>query len=74
MSRSQSTFSPEPHFAQQLDILQQQSPNKYLQMAKDVTKIAVHKQGKEKSKENSHRNNSQADSTIPRMKDSHSSL
>jgi hypothetical protein len=74
MSRSQSTFSPEPHFAQQLDALQQQSPNKYLQTAKDVTKTAVHKQGKEKSKENSHRNISQADSTIPRMKDSHSSL
>jgi hypothetical protein len=26
MSRSQSTFSPEPHFAQQLNVLQQQSP------------------------------------------------
>jgi hypothetical protein len=34
MSRNQSTFSPEPHFAQQLDILQQQSPNKYIQTAK----------------------------------------
>jgi hypothetical protein len=43
-------------------------------MVKDVTKTAVHKQGKEKSKENSHRNISQADSTMPRMKDSHSSL
>jgi hypothetical protein len=38
MSRSQSTFSPEPRFAQQLDVLQQQNPNKYLQTAKDVTK------------------------------------
>jgi hypothetical protein len=74
MSRSQSTFSLELHFAQQLDVLQQQSPNKYLQMAKDVTKLAVHREGKKESKENSHRNSSQADSTMPRMKDSHSSL
>jgi hypothetical protein len=42
--------------------------------AKDVTKIAVKKQGKEKSKENLHHNISQADSTMPRIKDSHSSL
>jgi hypothetical protein len=74
MSRSQSTFSPEPHFAQQLDVLQQQSPNKYLQTAKDVRKTVVHKQGKEELKENLHCNISQADSTMPRMKDSHSSL
>jgi hypothetical protein len=31
MSRSQSTFSPEPHFAQQLAVLQQQNPSKNLQ-------------------------------------------
>jgi uncharacterized protein involved in propanediol utilization len=42
--------------------------------AKDVTKTAVNKQAKEESKENLHRNISQADSTMPRMKDSHSSL
>jgi hypothetical protein len=30
-SRSQLTFSPKQHFAQQLDVLQQQNPNKYLQ-------------------------------------------
>jgi hypothetical protein len=42
--------------------------------AKDVTKTIVKKQGKEKSKENLHRNISQADSTMPRIKDSHSSL
>jgi hypothetical protein len=41
---------------------------------KNVTKAAVHKQGKKELKENSHRNSSQADSTMPRMKDSHSSL
>jgi hypothetical protein len=41
---------------------------------KNVTKAAIHKQGKKESKENSHRNSSQADSTMPRMKDSHSSL
>jgi hypothetical protein len=41
---------------------------------KDVTKAAVHKQGNKESKENPHRNSSQADSTMPRMKDSHSSL
>jgi hypothetical protein len=40
----------------------------------NVTRVAVRKQGKKESKENSHRNNSQADSTMPRMKDSHSSL
>jgi hypothetical protein len=43
-------------------------------MVKDVTRTAVHKQGKEELKENSHRNISQADSTMPRIKDSHSSL
>jgi hypothetical protein len=43
-------------------------------MAKGVTKTAVKKQGKEKLKENLHRNISQADSTMPRIKDSHSSL
>jgi hypothetical protein len=43
-------------------------------MAKDVTKTGMHKQGKKESKENLHRNISQADSTMPRMKDSHSSL
>jgi hypothetical protein len=43
-------------------------------MAKDVTKTAVKNQGKEKSKENLHHNISQADSTMPRIKDSHSSL
>jgi hypothetical protein len=42
--------------------------------ARDVTKTAVKKQGKEKSKQNLHRNISQADSTMPRIKDSHSSL
>jgi hypothetical protein len=42
-------------------------------MAKDVTKTAVKKQGKEKSKGNLHHNISQADSTMPRIKDSHSS-
>jgi hypothetical protein len=42
--------------------------------AKDVTKTAVKKQGKEKSKESIHRNISQADSIMPRIKDSHSSL
>jgi hypothetical protein len=41
---------------------------------KNVTKAAVHKQEKKESKENSHHNSSQADSTMPRMKDSHSSL
>jgi hypothetical protein len=41
---------------------------------KNVTKAAVHKQGKKESKGNSHRNSSQADSTMPRMKDSQSSL
>jgi hypothetical protein len=73
MSRSQSTFSPEPHFVQQLDVLQQQNPNKYLQR-QSITQAAACKQGKKESKENSHRNNSQADSTTPRMKDSNSSL
>jgi hypothetical protein len=72
-SRSQSTSSPELHFVQQLDVLQQQSLNKYLQWQK-VTSVAVHKQGKKEPKENSHRSNSQADSTTPRMKDSNSSL
>jgi hypothetical protein len=43
-------------------------------MAKGVTKTAGDKQGKEESKGNSHRNISQADSTMPRIKDSHSSL
>jgi hypothetical protein len=42
-------------------------------MAKDVTRIEAKKQGKEKSKGNLHRNISQADSTMPRIKDSHSS-
>jgi hypothetical protein len=41
--------------------------------AKGVTKIAGDNQGKE-SKENLHRNISQADSTMPRIKDLHSSL
>jgi hypothetical protein len=43
-------------------------------MPKDVTKIAVKNQGKKESKENLHRNISQADSTMPRIKDLHSSL
>jgi hypothetical protein len=43
-------------------------------MAKDVTTTAVTKQGKEEPKEHSHHNISQEDSTMPRMKDSHSSL
>jgi hypothetical protein len=37
-------------------------------------KTAVNKQGKEEPKENLHRNISQADSTMPRMKDLHSLL
>jgi hypothetical protein len=43
-------------------------------MAKNVTKTAVKKQGKEKSKENLHHKISQEDSTMPKIKDSHSSL
>jgi hypothetical protein len=43
-------------------------------VAKGVTKIAGDNQGKKELKENLHRNISQADSTMPRIKDSHSSL
>jgi hypothetical protein len=44
MSRSQSTFSPEPHFVQQLDVLQQQNPNKYLQRQKRHKSSSSHKE------------------------------
>jgi hypothetical protein len=43
-------------------------------MAKDITKIAVkQKRKKDKSKGNLHRNISQADSIMPRVKELHSS-
>jgi hypothetical protein len=42
-------------------------------IAKDVKKTAMKKHGKEKSKRNLHHNISQADSTMPRIKDLHSS-
>jgi hypothetical protein len=57
--------SPELHFAQQLDVPQQQSPDKYLRQQKILDGSGVIKGNKRSNKEISHHNISQTDSAIP---------